>query len=98
MSRENWREILIRFAPEWQRTGISPEDWCNREGYAWKSAKRYITIKAVKVYLETGEFIWVNKTANSQKETANRTANSQMQKAEKKTLKVMSGNQRENKK
>jgi Phage terminase, small subunit len=66
MSRVNWKEVLIRFAGEWRHTDIPPEDWCHKEGLPWGSAKRYITIKALKLYLETGEFLWENKTANSQ--------------------------------
>ncbi|WP_370610918.1 terminase small subunit [Klebsiella aerogenes] len=64
MARRNWEEEQARFLAEHAETGISPEDWCKREGINYKSAKRYIKITSYK-------------TANSQKKSAKKTANSQ---------------------
>jgi hypothetical protein len=64
MARRNWEEDQARFLAEHAETGITPEDWCKREGINYKSAKRYIKITSYK-------------TANSQKKSAKKTANSQ---------------------
>ncbi|EOV4132657.1 hypothetical protein ACONXG_004211 [Yersinia enterocolitica] len=69
MSRVNWGERLSRFAAEWQRTGISPKEWCEREGYSWGTAKAYISIKAAKALLLGGS----EKIANSEKKSRNKT-------------------------
>ena len=93
MSRKvNWDEGLALFAEAWKRTGISPEIWCGENGYSWKSAKRYITIKAAKNLLEEDDASskkqTAKKAANSQKKTANQTANSQIAKQVKKVPEV----------
>jgi hypothetical protein len=64
MARRNWEELQARFLAEHAETGLSPEEWCQREGINYKTAKRYIKITCYK-------------TANSQKKSAKKTANSQ---------------------
>lgn len=70
MARRDWVKEQARFLAAHAETGIGPEEWCNREGINFSSAKRYIKIAG-------------RKTANSQKKTVNKSANSQRKIAEK---------------
>ncbi|WP_368766728.1 terminase small subunit [Enterobacter hormaechei] len=64
MARRDWDEIQARFLADHHETGISPKDWCEREGLNFSSAKRYIKIAGYK-------------SANSQKKAPKKSANSQ---------------------
>ncbi|CAH3929738.1 hypothetical protein AI2680V1_4169 [Citrobacter freundii] len=85
MSRVNWEERLSLFADEWKRTGISPKEWCEREGFSWGTAKAYISIKAAKALLAG----WGDETEKSErksrKKTPKKSANSESVKREEKS-------------
>ncbi|KAB1578753.1 terminase small subunit [Serratia marcescens] len=55
MARVNWDDELARFAVEWQQTGVTPQDWSERVGHKWGTAKKYITEKAAKEFLRIRE-------------------------------------------
>lgn len=85
MARQNWDELQARFLAEHAETGITAEDWCNREGLNYKSAKRYIKISGYK-------------TANSQKKPPKKTANSQFERTQKSQKKAPEQQQHSSKK
>jgi len=47
-----WKGLLEAYAKAYDATQISAEDWCNQAGVSYGSAKRYITRKAAKAWLE----------------------------------------------
>lgn len=77
MARRDWVKEQARFLAAHAETGIGPEEWCNREGINFSSAKRHIKIAG-------------RKTANSQKKTANQTAGSQKQRKKKASADALS--------
>ncbi|WP_373225216.1 terminase small subunit [Enterobacter cloacae complex sp. ESBL7] len=81
MSRVNWDEVLALFAEAWRRTEISPQKWCEDNGYSWTSAKRHISIKKAKALLDNVGANASAAAANSQQQIANKTANSQVAEA-----------------
>ncbi|ENZ0189135.1 terminase small subunit [Citrobacter koseri] len=85
MSRVNWEERLSLFADEWKRTGISPKEWCEREGFSWGTAKAYISIKAAKALLAGGGDKTEKSERKSRKKTPKKSANSESAKREEKS-------------
>lgn len=77
MARTDWDRELSRFASEWQRTGIRPKAWSDREGHPWGTAKKYITIKAAKAHLSEEGGIIANSEKNREKKNPKKIANSQ---------------------
>lgn len=71
MARQDWAALQKQFLAEHAKTGISPEDWCKEQGLKYSSAKRYIKIG--------------NRSANSQKKSANKKANGEIRKTSSKT-------------
>ncbi|EKM5742866.1 terminase small subunit [Enterobacter kobei] len=69
MARVDWAERLSRFAAEWKRSGIPPQEWCEREGYLWSTAKAYISIKKAKAFISEGDVQAPKKTPNSEKKS-----------------------------
>ena len=85
MSRVNWEERLSLFADEWKRTGISPKEWCEREGFSWGTAKAYISIKAAKALLAGVGDETEKSERKSRKKTPKKSANSESVKREEKS-------------
>lgn len=42
MSKPDWKELRSQFAAAYASTGISPKEWCERQGLNYESARRYI--------------------------------------------------------
>ncbi|MDK9585424.1 terminase small subunit [Lelliottia wanjuensis] len=86
MARQNWEELHARFLAEYAETGISPKAWCEREGLAFSSAKRYIKIAGYKTANSQKK-----QSANSQKKAPKKTANSQIKNPQKVPAAALAG-------
>lgn len=72
--KEEWQKLLARYAEAWQESGIAAKAWYNNEvaDGKWDSAKRHITCKGAKAYLE--------ESAKNRKKSTSRTAKNRTRK------------------
>ncbi len=48
MAKTDWAKLQAEFTRDHMRTGISAQDWCEREGLKYETARRYIKPQKIK--------------------------------------------------